>query len=141
MRGLLRGLTAAGLLLAAASAAAADFKIVVNERNPNASLSRTEVSDLLLKKQTHWSDGSSVVPVDQPRTSAARAAICLQIHRRSPEAVKNYWRQQIFSGRDLPPIEKASDDQVVAFVRANPGAIGYVSESAVTAGVRVVVVE
>src|SRR6185436_6147414 len=54
MRGLLRGLTAAGLLLAAASAAAADFKIVVNERNPNASLSRMEVSDLLLKKQTRW---------------------------------------------------------------------------------------
>ena len=55
------------MLLAAASVAAADFKIIINERNPNASLSRTQVSDLLLKKQTRWSDGSAVVPEDQRR--------------------------------------------------------------------------
>jgi ABC-type phosphate transport system substrate-binding protein len=42
--------------------------------------------------------------------------------------VKSYWQQQIFSGRDVPPPEKQTENDVVAFVRSNPGAIGYVSK-------------
>jgi hypothetical protein len=45
-------------------------------------------------------------------------------------AVESYWQQAIFSGRSVPPLEKASDAEVLAFVRANPGAVGYVSGGA-----------
>jgi len=39
---------------------------------------------------------------------------------------------------NVPPPEKASDDEVLAFVRANPGGIGYVSSGAqVGAGIKV----
>jgi len=55
--------------------------------------------------------------------------------------VKSYWQQQIFSGRDVPPVEKSSDAQVVAFVKQNPGAIGYVAEGTDTAGTKVVTVQ
>jgi len=52
-----------------------------------------------------------------------------------------YWQQQIFSGKDVPPSNKSSDDDVIAFVKSNPGAIGYVSGSAAVAGVKVVAVK
>ena len=55
-------------------------------------------------------------------------------------AVKSYWNQQIFSGRDVPPVEKKSDAEVLTFVRSTPGAIGYVSDAAAVDGVRVVTV-
>ena len=45
-------------------------------------------------------------------------------------AVANYWQRQIFSGRGTPPPIKESDAEVIAFVAANPGAIGYVSADA-----------
>ena len=35
---------------------------------------------------------------------------------------------------------RASDDEVLAFVRATPGAIGYVSAGASTSGVKVITV-
>jgi len=129
------------MLLAAASLAAEDFKIIVHEHNGQATLSRAEASDLFLKKRTHWNDGTAVLAVDQSVGTAVRASLSSQIHGKTVVAVKSYWQQQIFSGRDIPPVEKASDEQVLAFVRANPGAIGYVSQSASTAGVKVVVVQ
>ena len=42
------------------------------------------------------------------------------------EPVKAYWQQMIFSGREVPPPEKASAKDVVAFVSANRGGVGYV---------------
>ena len=45
-------------------------------------------------------------------------------------ATRNYWQQMVFSGRELPPPELDSDEDVVRFVLKYPGAIGYVSEAA-----------
>ena len=42
------------------------------------------------------------------------------------------------SGKEVPPATKASDDDVIAFVKATPGGIGYVSAGASTAGVKVI---
>ena len=128
------------LLLAVTSMAAEAFKLVVNEKNSVSSLSQTEVSAMLLKKSARWPDGTRVTAVDQVGGSEVRDAMSRQIHGRTSAAVRSYWQQQIFSGRDVPPVEKNSDEQVLAFVRANPGAIGYVSPSASTAGVKVLVV-
>lgn len=44
-------------------------------------------------------------------------------------AVKRYRQQMIFGGRVVPPPEKASEDEVLAFVRGNPNASGYVLAS------------
>ena len=41
--------------------------------------------------------------------------------------MKAYWREMIFSGRASPPLEAAWEAEALAFVRANAGAIGYVS--------------
>ena len=56
-------------------------------------------------------------------------------------AIAAYWNALIFSGRELPPLEKATDADVIAYVRATPGAIGYVSAGADIAGVKLLAVE
>jgi ABC-type phosphate transport system substrate-binding protein len=43
----------------------------------------------------------------------------------------------VFSGKDVPPPEKGTDADVVAFVKSNPGAIGYVAAGSAD-GVKVV---
>ena len=43
----------------------------------------------------------------------------------------------MFAGRAVPPAERASDAEVLAYVRATPGAAGYVSADVVLdSGVR-----
>jgi hypothetical protein len=56
-------------------------------------------------------------------------------------AIASYWQQQIFAGKDVPPPEQATEADVLAFVRDNAGAVGYVAAgTALGAGVRAVTV-
>ena len=59
-----------------------------------------------------------------------RVAFSTAVIGRSVGAVEQYWQQQLFSGREVPPVTKASDDDLLALVKATPGAIGYVSAGA-----------
>jgi len=124
--------------LAASAHAQGGFRVIVNPANPVTSLRETELSRLFLKKTVSWPTGAPVAAVDQERMSAVRRAFSLEVHAKDPDAIVAHWQTMVFSGRDTPPPVKASDASVVEFVRANPGAIGYVSEAADTAGVKVV---
>jgi len=121
------------------SVAADAFVVIVNTANPAAALKSQEISDIFLKKATAWSDGTKAAPVDLDETSSARDGFSRQVHKKSTAAVKSYWQKMIFSGREVPPPEKVSADEVVAFVRKYPGGIGYVPPgTALGAGIKVV---
>jgi len=122
------------------SAQTTGFKIIVNQGTDITSLTKKQVSRLFLKKVKTWDDDLKVAPVDLPSTADVRGIFSKEIHGKSVSAVKAYWQQRVFSGRDVPPPEKESDASVVAFVRNNPGAIGYVSEDADVRGVKVVAI-
>ena len=115
--------------------------MIVNAGNAVASLNAAQVSDYFLKRTTTWSGGQRVAPVEPQPQSATRAAFSKAVHKKDVASVKAYWQELVFSGRDTPPAVKASDDEIVAYVKANPGAIGYVSAAAETAGVKVVTVK
>lgn len=117
------------------------FLVVVNADNPVLTLTSDEVSRFFLRKVSTWADGRAVAPVDQEAESETRAVFTDSILRRKPAAVRAYWQQRIFSGRDTPPPIRGSDAEVLRFVAENAGAIGYVSAQAVPSGqVRVVTV-
>lgn len=141
MRNLAIALCAALALLAEAPLGAAPaYQIVVNAKNPVSTLRRAKVAAYFLKKSTRWDGGGAVQPIDQAEDSPVRAAFTQGVLGKSVTAVKSYWQQRIFSGRDLPPPEKASDDEVIAFVKSNERAIGYVSASAELAGVKAITI-
>jgi ABC-type phosphate transport system substrate-binding protein len=114
------------------------YKVIVNSSNAVASLSRSQVSELFLKKVTSWPGGKSVEPVEPPDRSPAREKFCSEIHGKTPSLLKAYWTRVVFAGHMQPPVAKGSEEDVVAFVRANPGAIGYVAAATDTGGVKVV---
>jgi ABC-type phosphate transport system substrate-binding protein len=119
---------------------AQDFAVIVNVSNPISTLSKDEVAKLFLKKTISWSSGQSASPVELPVTAKVRESFAREVLNKSVAQVRSYWQQQIFSGRDVPPPEKPTEDEVLAFVRANPNAIGYVSRTAnMGRGVKVVV--
>ncbi len=128
----------AALTLWAAPAAAQDFKVIVNSANSTSELPAAVASKIFLKEAAKFPNGTAATPVDQGKASPVRAAFSKTVVGRPVAAVETYWQQQIFSGKEVPPASKSSDDDVIAFVKANPGAIGYVSGGASTAGVKVV---
>jgi len=124
---------AVGVLVAITASAAraqdAEFRVIVHSTNPVGALARDEVSKMFLKKIAAWRTGLSVVPVDQSEDADVRKRFSTRVLGRDVGAVKGYWQQAIFTGRSFPPVEKGSDAEVIAFVGANPNAIGYVSAS------------
>lgn len=119
MAGLVLG---AALLLPATRASAQAYVVVANAAGP-AAMSRDDLARVFLKKNT------KLVAVDLEKDSRVRSAFSKTVLGRPLAAVLSYWQQQIFSGQDSPPAEKSSDADVLAFVRNNPRAIGYVSAS------------
>jgi len=119
-------------------AAEASFVLIVHVSTPERELDRAFVADAFLKKRTRWPDGQVVRPVDQRRDSAVRRHFTADVLKRSVEAVRNYWQQRIFSGRDVPPPEVEGDAGVIRYVQENPGAIGYVMAAPTAPGVRAV---
>ena len=129
----------ASLLTAPAPSPAQDFSVIVNVSNPVSTLSKDEVAKLFLKKTVSWGSGQTASPVELPPSAKVRELFAREVLNKSVAQVRSYWQQQIFSGRDVPPPEKPSEDDVLAFVRANPNAIGYVSRSAnIGRGVKVI---
>jgi ABC-type phosphate transport system substrate-binding protein len=113
------------------------YWVVVHPDNPVQTLERSEVSRLFLKKTTKWADGRLVNPVDLPEKTATRAAFSRDIHGRSVSAIKKYWQQMVFSGKAAPPPEVPAEADVLAQVRSDPSAVGYVSDEAVLRGVKI----
>ena len=134
---LLWGALAFGGTHPAATAGEARYWVVVHPDNPSSSLRRDEVSRLFLKKITRWSDGRIAAPVDLVASAPVRAAFSRDIHRRPPGAIKKYWQQMVFSGQSAPPPEVATEKDVLAMVRSDPAAIGYVSDEVTLQGVKI----
>ncbi|HEX9982777.1 MAG TPA: hypothetical protein VGF69_05910 [Thermoanaerobaculia bacterium] len=103
-------------------------------------MTKTELASVFMKKTAKWPHGTLVVPVDQNEKSSVRTIFTNDVHGKSVSAVKSYWQQQIFSGRDVPPVEKSSEAQVIAFVKANAGAVAYVSDTADVSGTKTITV-
>jgi len=106
------------------------FVVVVNDDNTATAAPRLLVSRFFLKKATRWDNGAVVLPVDLPADSPVRDAFSHHVLARSVSSIKAYWQQQIFSGREIPPPEKADETEALEFVRANAAAIGYVAPNA-----------
>ena len=130
-------------LVAPASTSAEErpFVVIVHKDNPQASFSRKFVGDAFLKKTTRFPNGEVIRPVDLPAASPTRARFTEDVLGRSVASVKSYWQQVIFSGRDVPPPELATEADVVKYVTANPNAIGYVSGSTNLSGVKPITIE
>jgi ABC-type phosphate transport system substrate-binding protein len=133
----LRGVVAACVLAIAASfdvaaraeSADEDLRVIVNPSNSTTAVTREFLASAFLKKTTRWEHGETIRPVDLPQASVVRRTFTANVLRRSVSGVRNYWQQNIFSGRGVPPPELESQAAVAEYVAKHAGAIGYVSRS------------
>ena len=109
------------------------FKIIVNPVNPVTTLSKSQLTNIFLRRTTSWENGQPVKPVDQAETSPLREAFSREILGLSPTAAA----QQAGAASNEPLLAVASDREVLAYVRLKPGGVGYVSASAPTQGLKV----
>lgn len=103
------------------------YVVVVNAANPVETMSRQEISRMFLTNRHRWDHGERVRAVDLRVTSEARQAFSQEVHGQDSRQIDVHWQTLIFSGREIPPPKKASEEEVVDHVGRHLGGIGYVS--------------
>lgn len=84
------------------------------------------LAQVFRQKKRFDDHGQRLYGVNLPATHPLRRAFSQQVLGHSPEDMDDYWRDMYFHGI-LPPYVLASEEAVIRFVAATPGAIGYVS--------------
>jgi ABC-type phosphate transport system substrate-binding protein len=117
------------------AAVAADVKIIANPSVGASSVTADELKGVFLATKTSLSDGSHVEPVLE-KDGPAQEAFLKEFVGKTDSAFETYYRSLVFTGKASMPKVTASDADMVAYVAKTKGAIGYVSASAPTAGVK-----
>lgn len=113
-------------LACAATAPAANFKVIANSGVKTTEISANDLKDVFLATKTSLPDGSRVEPVWE-KGGATHEAFLKEYVGKTDAAVATYFRSLVFTGKGSMPKSVASDAEVVAYVEKTKGAIGYVS--------------
>ncbi|HEY8682165.1 MAG TPA: hypothetical protein VIM06_03270 [Rhodanobacter sp.] len=136
----LYALVACGLLSAGfdgARAGSLNIVVITAPQAPRLSFDRYTLRNVFLKKIFVDKDGQRLIPVNLPAGFPLRKMFVQEVTHLPDAQQDDYWNRQYFQGVS-PPYVLASQQAVVRFVAATPGAIGYVMSCYVDSSVRVV---
>lgn len=74
--------------------------------------------------------GVVIVPLELPRKAPERVRFSELLLGKTVDEVERAYMKRALSGKGQPPKQMTSNQEVLDYVAANPGAIGYVSKSA-----------
>lgn len=124
------------VLCLSAVPAFAEVVVVVSDRSPVTTLSKNQITDIFLGKNSRFPDGNQAVPIDQGEGSSVRDQFYATFIGKSAAQVKAHWSKIIFTGRGQPPAEVSNGSEVKKRLAGNPAAVGYIDKSELDASVK-----
>lgn len=121
------------LLCSGAVAATAGTHVVVNAKNPAGELGTQELRDLFLKARPSWSHGEKVRPVDLGMDYPSREAFLEAVLGMSAGELERHWIEKQYASGQAAPKKVDDESDVLRFVGAFAGGIGFVSSEALAA--------
>lgn len=122
-------------LSAAADVQTTEIRIIANPAVDTSEISREELNRIFLMAKTSLHGAEHVEPVLE-KAGPAHEAFLKEYIGRTDEALMTYYRSLMFTGKASIPKSFRSDPEVAQYVAKTKGAIGYVSASASTPGVK-----
>ena len=132
------------LLGIAAPAARAEggFVFVRSAKNASAKVSPAALRDLLTGRSKKWPSGPAVQLVLREEESPEISWAASTLFGTTGRALIAKVRQEVFKGEVRAPLQASSEEDTLAKVKANDGALGVVKEgTALPAGVALLAVE
>ena len=117
-----------------------DIKIVANSGVRISEISRDELNRIFLMTKTSLQGADHVEPVLETAGPAHKIFLREYIGR-TDAALMTYYRSLVFTGKASIPKTFSTDAELIEYVAKTNGAIGYVSASANTAGVKILKVK
>jgi hypothetical protein len=92
--------------------------------HPSTQVSAEDVRDIFLGEK-QLAGGTRLVPVDN---GAAQEEFLAKVLQTDTQKYYARWTRKSFREGITAPVLKGSDAEVIAFVKATPGAVGYISK-------------
>jgi ABC-type phosphate transport system substrate-binding protein len=103
--------------------------VVANKSVKSADISAGDLKDVYSGDKSSLKDGSHVIPVTLKGGAIHEAFLKKFIGKNDP-AFRAAWRSLVFTGQGSMPRSLDTEADMLEFVAATPGAIGYVSAAA-----------
>jgi ABC-type phosphate transport system substrate-binding protein len=113
--------------------------MIVNKSNASSALSKSDAKRLVLGQTVTWPSGGKVTVVMKPEQSADRASVLEKVCGMNEAEYTRYEMQVVFTGRPAAAVQiEPSSAAIKSFVKANPGAVGFVHPSEVDSDLKAV---
>ena len=117
------------------AAGAQDVVLVANSDVKISKISDADVRAIFMGTKTRFADGSHAVPVTLKGGPVHEVFLKNHVGETSEE-FRSQWRKVVFTGQGAMPKAFDSESNLVEYVAATPGAIGYVSRISAQSGVK-----
>ncbi len=125
---------------ALAPLAHADFYLIVQAANPQPALTQREAVGMFMGRNRAFHSGEVAQVYDLPRDSTQRAEFYQRLTGMGPAQINSYWARLMFSGQTMPPYAVQDEAAMVAVVKSNANAIGWVRKEPNDKALRVLLV-
>jgi ABC-type phosphate transport system substrate-binding protein len=115
---------------------AEDVKVIANPSVPDATLSQNMIKAVFLGNRTTWSDGRSIEFVTLVSGDVHKAFL-KKFVKKTPIQFSTYWKWQVYTGKGFSPKAFATQIELIDYVAAHDGSVGYVSGDADVTAVKV----
>ncbi|HTT19717.1 MAG TPA: hypothetical protein VMG82_12255 [Candidatus Sulfotelmatobacter sp.] len=105
---------------------AQDVTIVVNSSLSISEITETQLRDIFIGAQAQFDNGTRAVPVLLKGGPVHEVFLHRHIGD-TPDEFRTRWRRAVFTGQGSMPREFNSETEVLQYIEATPGAIGYLS--------------
>ena len=117
--------------------AQSEVRVIVNSGAGVETIDAKNIEKLFLGRTKALPDGSKVALATLGNTAIHEEFLAAFVNRSSSQ-FKSHWKKAVFTGQGKPPKEFKTEAEMIKYVAATPGAIGYVGSGADVSGVKVV---
>jgi hypothetical protein len=115
-----------GLISCWSAARGQDVVLVANKSVQISQISAADLRAIFLGAKTRFADGSHAVPV-MLRGGPVNEVFLINHVGESPGEFRSRWQKAVFTGQGAMPKTCDSESDLLEYVAATPGALGYVS--------------
>lgn len=114
----------------------AEIAVVASASASISSADAAELKRLYLGK-TKTLSGVKVTAINQTNSNEISSAFNQAVLQKSGNQLKAYWSKLVFTGKGTPPKELDGDAAVIAALKDDSSAVGYIDSASVTGDVKV----
>jgi hypothetical protein len=101
------------------------------------SLTKSDVEAIFLQKKVIGPGQQDLVPVFLPDSSEPATQFAQIVLGKTVKQLRAYWNLKVLTGRLKPPVVVESTEELIRFLNRNNGSLGYMNESSLREGLKV----